>query len=286
MSKLRLALNVLNKALAGINLRLDTITADRLEAERLARIDKRGWFEEPAYPLPASFADSKYQILLDELPKHLARFDTFRGAETNDVGFQFGNGFYESPDVEILYAMVRMQCPRQIVEIGCGHSTKVIQQAIRDGGIECEHVAIDPEPRQDISRLVDLMIEQPVEFARAESYVEKLHCGDILFIDTSHEVKPANDVACIYGKLINRVPIGVIVHIHDIFIPYEYPRTWVREFRRKWGEQYIVQMMLMNFGGWEILWPGYFLQRTLPQFDTHFPHRNGGMAQSLWLQKT
>jgi hypothetical protein len=285
MSKLRSGLEALNQLLRGLNLRLDTLTRQRLDDARLAEADRHGWFNQPVYTLPPAIRDSRYQFLLDELPKHRARFETFCRADSNEVGYHFANGFYESPDAEILYAMIQVQRPSHIVEIGCGHSTKIIRQAIRDGEIDCEHVAIDPQPRQEISRLVEVMIQQPIEYADAESRVEKLGYGDILFIDTSHELKPANDVAYIYGKLIDKVRAGIIVHIHDIFIPYEYPRAWVMDVGLKWGEQYIVQMMLMNSANWEVLWPGYFLQRTLSDFNTHFPHRAGGMAQSLWLRK-
>ena len=275
----------MNKLLRGLNLRLDTLTLERLENERLREVEEHGWFDQPVYAVPREFQNSRHQFLLDELMKHRARFDTFRRADANDVGFQFDNGYYGSPDAEILYAVMQARRPRRVVEIGCGNSTKIIRQAILDGEMNCEHAAIDPRPRQEISRLVDVLIQRPIEYAETESRIEKLDSGDILFIDTSHEVKPANDVAYIYGKLINKVRQGVIVHIHDIFIPYEYPRAWVMDAGLKWGEQYIVHAILMNVATWEILWPGYFLQRTLPEFDKYFPYRSGGMAQSLWLRK-
>jgi predicted O-methyltransferase YrrM len=286
MSKLRAALNGLNQVLSTLNLQLDTLTAARLERQRLREIDRRGWFDQPVYPLPASFTNPRYQRLLDELPKYRERFDTFARAEANDVGFQFDNGFYGSPDAEVLYAMVRTLRPRRIVEIGCGNSTRIIRQAIRDGQIDCKHIGIDPQPRREVSGLVDMRIDRPIEDAGAEAHIEKLDAGDILFIDTSHEVKPANDVAYIYGRLVPGLSAGVIVHIHDIFIPYEYPRAWLLDTGRKWGEQYIVQAIVMNSANWEVLWPGYFLQRTLPEFARHFPYLSSGYAQSLWLRRT
>lgn len=285
MTGLRLGLNGLNKLLRRLNLRVERLTLERIEEDRLQSVDRAGWFEKPPYAVPPSFLESSHQLLLDELPKHRARFDTFLLANANDVGFQFDNGYFLSPDAEVLYAMVRARCPRRIMEIGCGNSTKLIRQAIKDGAFACEHVAIDPQPRLEISRLVDVMIQRPIEYADAGARVESLAAGDILFIDTSHEVKPANDVAYIYGRLLDKVRAGVIVHIHDIFLPYEYPRSWVMEVGLKWGEQYLVHAMLMNSANWEVLWPGYYLQRTLAGFAEHFPHLRGGMAQSLWLRK-
>src|SRR5206468_5214202 len=112
-----------------------------------------------------------------------------------------------------------------------------------------------------------------------------LNPGDILFIDTSHEVRVANDVAYIYANLLPRIRPGVIVHIHDIFLPYEYPKEWVFDHCNLWGEQYILQAFLSHSDSWKVLWPGYYLQKTLPNFARHFPHCRGGMAQSLWIQK-
>ncbi|MCL4789406.1 MAG: class I SAM-dependent methyltransferase [Verrucomicrobia bacterium] len=285
MTGLRLAIDGLNRLLRIVNLRLDTRTLGCLEETRLREAERTGWFDKPAYVVPPGFFKSTHHALLDELPKHRARFDSFLRADSNEVSFQLDNGYFLSPDVEILYTMVRTYRPHRIVEIGCGNSTKIIRQAIKDSNHHCEHVAIDPQPRLEISRLVDVMIQRPIEYADAVGRVKSLGVGDVLFIDTSHEVKPANDVAYIYGHLLDSVRAGVIVHIHDIFLPYEYPRSWVMELGLKWGEQYIVHAMLMNPANWEVLWPGHYLQRTLPDFDDHFPHRTNGMAQSLWLRK-
>lgn len=278
-------MDLLNRLLRGFNLRLETLTADRLEAQRLAAIEKAGGFDQPVYAVPPQFLNSAHQFLLEALPQYRARFDSFRQPETNDVGYQYKNGFYFSPDTEILYTMVRVKTPRRIVEIGCGNSTKIIHQALKDGGIQCEHVAIDPYPRLEISRLVHRMMREPIEHAKAAAVIGALEAGDILFIDTSHESRPANDVAYIYGQLLARVRPGVIVHVHDIFLPYEYPKWWTVDLRLPYGEQYIVQAIVMNTAQWETLWPGYYLQRTLPGFEKHFPHGDGRMAQSLWLRK-
>jgi len=285
MSILRRALDCLNGLLLPLNLRLETLALERLEERRLQKADTAGWFDKPAYVVPPGFLKSLHQSLLDELPEYRARFDSFQRADSNEVGFQLDNGYFLSPDVEILYTMVRTWHPRRIVEIGCGNSTKIIRQAIKDSNHRCEHVAIDPQPRLEISRMTDVIIQRPIEHADAVGQVKNLGPGDILFIDTSHEVKPANDVAYIYCQLLNNVRAGVFVHIHDIFLPYEYPRSWVMELGLQWGEQYIVHAMLMNQLNWEVVWPGHYLQRTMPAFEKHFPHWHGDSAQSLWLRK-
>ena len=285
MTLLRSGLERLNAALRRVNLKMDTLTRERIERERLRRAEARGVFDRPPYPVPPGFAASAHQAILDELPKHRERFDTFRRAADNPVGFQFDNNFYRSPDAEVLYACVRWLRPGRFLEIGCGHSTRVVRQALIDGAIACRHVAIDPEPREEIAPLVDELIRQPVEDAGAADRVGALDAGDVLFIDTSHEARPANDVAYIYGCLIPLLRSGVVVHIHDIFTPYEYPRSLVATDAAAWGEQYTVQALLLDGHGWQVLWPGHHLQHTMPDFWRHFPHRTAGMAQSLWLRR-
>lgn len=286
MSRARVALTALNRLLRRANLRLETLTLDTLENRRVHDAARVGWFNEAVYPLPPSFLTSTHQTLLDELPRHRKRFATFVSATDNDVGFQFDNGFYGSPDAEILYTLVYSARPDRILEVGCGNSTRIIRQAILDAKLSCQHTAIDPEPRVEVSHLANVFIQRPIEHAGAIAHVRSLKSGDVLFIDTSHEVKPANDVTYIYGDLLHSVAAGVIVHIHDIFLPYEYPRHWVVDLGLKFGEQYIVHAMLMNSVTWTTLWPGYYLQQTSPDFATFFPHWRGGMAQSLWLQKS
>jgi len=79
--------------------------------------------------------------------------------------------------------------------------------------------------------------------------------------------------------------VGVVVHVHDIFLPFEYPEKWVRDFHWGWTEQYLLQAMLAFGDTFEVVCPGHYLQRTLPDFARHFPNLNGGTAKSLWLRK-
>ena len=278
-------LDRINRGLKCINLRLDSLTASRAESRRLADADQRQWFTRAVYPVPASFRSAFRQTLLSELTQHRVRFKSFLRATDNDVGYQFENPYFTSPDAEILYTIMRRLKPRRVLEIGCGHSTKVIHQAIKDGGFPCEHTCIDPHPRQDVSRLADVVIAKRIETMAVDELAGRLAAGDVLFIDTSHEVKAANDVAFIYGCLLPAIVPGVVVHIHDIFLPYEYPYEWVTELGYDWAELHVVQVMLTMSDHWEVLWPGYYLQRTMPDFNAHFTDVRGHFAQSLWLRK-
>jgi hypothetical protein len=281
----RRALNQINRLLSLGNVKLETLTADRQEETRILRAEHRGAFDAPIYVVPDSFKSAHYQNILDMLPVHDERLASFGNPTANGVNYTFENEYFSSPDAEVLYCVVFNGRPARILEIGCGNSTKIVRQAIRDGKFVCSHRCIDPHPRIEIVSLADAVLRQEVESFNPAELVSQLETGDILFIDTSHEVVPANDVAYIYGRLLPLLRVGVLVHVHDVFVPYEYPSRWVKELGRTWGEQYLVQAMLTGGNNWEVLWPGYYLQKTLPEFSRYFPALAGRDAQSLWIRR-
>ena len=101
-------------------------------------------------------------------------------------------------------------------------------------------------------------------------FCETLKCNDILFIDSSHQIRIGNDVVKLLLDIIPALKKGVLVHFHDIFLPYDYPRQWIIDNRWEWNEQYLVQAMLQGSVEFEVLWPGHFLQRTFPNFANLF----------------
>jgi hypothetical protein len=86
-------------------------------------------------------------------------------------------------------------------------------------------------------------------------------------------------------NIIPALETGVVVHFHDIFLPFEYPRAWIIDSRRKWTEQYLVQALLQGSHQFEVLWPGHFLQRTFVGLADYFDAKPPGTATSLWLRK-
>lgn len=88
----------------------------------------------------------------------------------------------------------------------------------------------------------------------------------------------------LYLKLLPKLPREILIHIHDIYLPYEYPKDW---FRRQWyfNEQYLIQGLLTHSNTYEVLWAGHYLQRNRKDFEKHFLHLNGGVAGSLRLRK-
>lgn len=128
-------------------------------------------------------------------------------------------------DAATAYSMVARHKPRRIVEVGSGHSTRFMVRAINDCGLNCTFKAIDPAPRANISELPVDLIASIVQEAPLSAF-DDLRSGDILFIDSSHILMPGTDVDLLFGQVIPSLPSGVLVHVHDIFLPYPYPPEW------------------------------------------------------------
>jgi len=177
--------------------------------------------------------------------------------------------------------MVRTLRPRRIVEVGSGHSTRFLARAVADGRLETRITAIDPEPRASISGLKVDWLRSPVERLQTFPRLEK---DDILFIDSSHQLKPGNDVDFLLNKVIPRLPAGVRVHFHDIFLPDGYPDHW---WDRGYTEQKYVAPLLVS-GEWDVLWSSHHMHMTAPDllaeaFRSYVPEN--GYPASLWMVK-
>jgi hypothetical protein len=181
--------------------------------------------------------------------------------------------------------MVHLFRPEKIIEVGSGNSTRLFRAALNSAKLDCVLTSIDPEPRVDVAEFSDRRVRAPVESVSPTLFSE-LAANDFLFIDSSHEIRVGNDVVSLLLGILPRLSPGVIVHIHDIFLPYEYPRDWIVRERRPWTEQYLVQALLCENNSITVLWPGQYLQRTMSDFQTHFRHwHEDSNAGSLWLQR-
>ncbi len=275
----------LNQVLRPLNIKLDTWTAERREDARLQMLAKEGHFERPIFS-PHALLDSKeFPRVLEELKNFGSRFGDFQNGSSNAVNYTFNNDFYSSPDTEILYTFIRLFRPHTIIEVGSGNSTRIIRQSLLDGELDCRLISIDPEPRIDVCGFSDELHLVPVESLDKDELFSALKADDILFIDSSHAIKTGNDVVALYLNIIPALPPDVLIHIHDIFLPYDYPKDWVLLERNNWNEQYLVQSLLTFSDMFEVLWAGYYLQKTLPGFTNYFPYMNNRSAKSLWLRK-
>jgi predicted O-methyltransferase YrrM len=270
----------LNRGLEPLNLKLSTRTGEKTELQRIEALAQGGQFDQPILPILPQFKVCDPSLVLDGVARHRETLKRFASADTG--AYSFDNAYFSSPDADVAYAIARELKPSRIVEVGSGNSTFLFREAIRDGGLSCELVSIDPMPRKAVEAAADRNVRAPVEDTPLAEF-ESLGPNDFLFIDSSHEVKTGNDVVRLMLSVFPRLRSGVVVHIHDIFLPYEYPRDWVESYG--WTEQYLVQAVLQDSDAFEAIWPGHYLQRTMPDFDKAFPYRRGVAATSLWLRR-
>lgn len=180
-------------------------------------------------------------------------------------------------DAAAAYAIVRSTRPRRIVEVGSGHSTRFLARAVADGRLETRITAIDPAPRATLKGLPVEWIARPVQ----DALMPALKPGDILFIDSSHQVKPGSDLEHLFREVLPRLPAGVRVHFHDIFLPDAYPEAWSW---RRYNEQEAVAGLLADGYAQEFS-SHQALKQGLPGVLRRLPLVDGAIESSLWLRK-
>lgn len=188
----------------------------------------------------------RYSEELLKLPLHSA-------SENN---FYYCNRMFGPGDAEILYSLIRRFKPQRVIEIGSGYSTMLAKMALdcnRDEGHASEHICIEPYPKPWLERVkVTRLIRQRAETVNLELFGQ-LSTNDILFIDSSHVIRTGGDVLFEYLEILPSLKPGVLVHVHDIYLPFEYPLSWVRDRKWFWNEQYLLQAFLAFNSAFEVV---------------------------------
>lgn len=202
------------------------------------------------------------------IPEQLAFLDSLRcEAElaqiTPDIttrskepfSFYIHNGQFEGGDAEYLYQFLRLKKPRRFVEIGCGNTSLIARYALqrnRAEGFECVHTCIEPYEAAWLEQAGFKVLRQKVEEVD-RAFFQELEPGDLLFIDSSHTIRPQGDVLALYLEILPTLKPGVYVHIHDIFTPRYYPNGYLLERMWMWNEQYVLESFLTHNKTWKIL---------------------------------
>jgi hypothetical protein len=227
-----------------------------------------------------------------ELGAYLGEYEPPQSATGDPRDFYLDNGFYESVDAETLYAMVRRKAPRRIIELGSGMSSLVIAdaRARNESPSSGRHAIFDPFPRAELREVLAGVAElHPVSATDIPlSEFEQLEGGDILFVDTTHTVKIGGDVNRIILDVLPTLAPGVHVHVHDIYLPWEYPREFLVERSFFWAEQYLLQAFLALNREFEILFGNHALYRGFPDrigklIPTAGPRIN---PSGFWLRRS
>ncbi len=164
------------------------------------------------------------------------------------------NGWLPGLDGLAIYGFVSERSPRRYVEVGSGNSTKFARRAIRDHGLATTITSIDPAPRAEIDGLCDTVIRSPLEDADLNLF-DQLEPGDVVFIDNSHRSFQNSDVTVFFLDVLPKIPKGVLVGIHDICLPFDYPAAWLGRY---YSEQYLLAAFLLGgHRGMRIVLPAF-----------------------------
>lgn len=173
---------------------------------------------------------------------------------------------YSPFDTLALYSMVRTYKPKVFLEIGSGTTTCIAYKAIKTNSANTKIISIDPEPRAEIDSICDQVIRNGLETCDLKIF-DQLEEGDILFFDGSHRSFVNSDVTVFFIDVLPRIKPGVIIHIHDITIPWDYPDMFLPWY---WNEQYLLHVYLMgNIKRINPILPTAFVCRD-PAFEKFF----------------
>jgi predicted O-methyltransferase YrrM len=263
------------------------------DTREIAAERARIWPPAPRDTIGIDWREQEQVALCRDVFGAQERLELAHDEDPNDPSVYYAtNDQYPPLDAWVLEGFLRHLRPRRMIEIGSGWSTLVTARVNREflGGA-MDLTLVEPYPRPflvaGVDGVRDLRTER-VQDTPLELF-EELGSGDILFVDTSHTVKTGGDVTWIFHEIIPRLREGVVVHIHDIYLPGEYPESWVME-GWGWNETYLAQSFLQYNATFDVLWSALLmLQRHEPEVVAAFPglpaYRGRGGC-SLWIQRS
>jgi predicted O-methyltransferase YrrM len=226
-----------------------------------------------------------FEDVLDKFP-----LLPFPNQRTDDYRYFADNTSFVLSDAFTLSAIIRKEKPRRIIEIGAGFSSAVMLDTLDKTQASAVLTFIEPDPPRlhsilsnnekfPSTILVQLVQEVPL------SVFDKLKAQDVLFIDSSHVAKVGSDVTFLLLRILPRLKPGVLVHFHDIFYPFSYPTSWIRE-GRAWNESLFLRAFLVGNEQFEVVAFNCYARHAFPElFRDRFPEFLNSTGGSLWLRK-
>jgi predicted O-methyltransferase YrrM len=284
-TRLRIGINAILKP---IGLELVTTRTIEKETQRLKELQKSRHWSRALYDQGLHFQAKEHLALIERVcTPFRADYSTLpKTSSSPEKEFFLENGWFGAVDAEVLYSVIRHYKPGRIIEVGSGFTTLLMSKAIKDGNLKTRLTAIDPNPHTKIVSFSIENIRLPVEDLDIPLITESLEENDILFIDSSHTVTTGSDVPYLYLEILPRLQKGVLIHVHDIFLPFDYPEKWILD-RIGWTEQYLAHAFLCFNNSFEIIWPArYMWESHRKQIETIIPSAGGDITPaSLWLRK-
>ncbi len=256
-------------------------------------------FDQLKYPLdkdrslPTIDLNDQVQLQLLKAFSYEKELSALPLKKTKEAAFFYDNYNFKAGDAEYLYSIIRHFHPKRLVEIGSGYSTLMAREAItqnkrEDSTYVCDHICIEPYEMPWLESAGVKVLRKKVEDIEP-SFFDVLQENDILFIDSSHMIRPQGDVLFEYLEIFPRLKKGVLIHIHDIFTPRNYPESWLVEEVRLWNEQYLLEAFLSYNDKFEILGAlNYLSHHYRKQFAEKCPIfkiQEKSEPASLWLRR-
>lgn len=255
----------------------------------LIEFEKKIWEEVDKDTIPGINLNlDKQLLLLKEFSKYYQEMP-FKDEKTGSQRYCFNNGAYAYTDGIVLYSFIRHFKPKRIVEIGSGHSSAVMLDTREAFVNDINLTFIEPYPKylnkiiKDNDRAICEVLERKVQNVPLSKF-QKLERDDILFIDSSHVSKTGSDVNFEIFKILPTLNPGVIIHFHDVFYPFEYPKSWVSE-GRNWNEDYLLRAFLSYNDQFEIILFSHYIHQHHKEAFKEMPLTYKNTGGNLWIRK-
>ncbi len=198
-----------------------------------------------------------YAAFLENLSQYSGAYQTIPRKSNAETPLHWDNGYFPMFDIMVMYGMLATHAPKRFIEVGSGNSTLVADRARKDFNLNMEIISIDPKPRQEIKQYVD--VQYPSAFEDLDFDKINVGQGDVLFIDNSHRVFPNSDSMVFFMEVLPSLPPGVILQLHDIYLPHDYPQFMCDRF---YSEQYVLAaFILSNQLRYKTLFPSYYVSQ-------------------------
>jgi hypothetical protein len=249
----------------------------------------RWGYGKPSHPQISQILkaqEGEFSSLIDTFGQHadLLKSIPAQGDPSATTPF-WRNNWFENMDAAALVGLLASKKPKLHFEIGSGNSTKFARHTIERLGLSTKLISVDPEPRASIDALCDQVIRSGLEYCDLKIF-DQLNAGDILFFDGSHRTFTNSDVTVFFLEVIPRLKPGIVVHIHDIFLPVDYPPEWSRKL---FSEEYVLAAMLLcPKPPFKVLFPNWYVcnEPGLKSKATALLEPIGCLTQgwSFWLE--
>ncbi len=247
--------------------------------------------DQPHGPLHAAFArdEARYRRTLQQIRRYDSDLCALPVRATEAGQPSLVNGFLPGLDSAALYAFIRDRRPRRYIEVGSGNSTKFAARAKADGALATAITSIDPRPRAEIDELCDAVLRTRLERLPPDVFGD-LEPGDVVFFDGSHSVYMGNDVAVFFLEVLPELPPGILVGIHDIYLPFDYPPMFAERF---YTEQYMLAAYLLAAPPVRVILPAQYVMaspdlRALVErmWDQPHLHEVEHHGAAFWMETT